>query len=61
VGAGVVVLIHLDLVIVRDIPPEHIDKERLSQPQVLAERGTVPVLTQKIERNVVHDSLPAWE
>ena len=60
VRAGIVVLVHLDVVVVRDVPAELVDEERLPQPQVLVKRRAVPVLAQEIEGNGMHDSLSRW-
>ena len=57
----IVVLVHLDVVIVRDLPAELVHEPRLAELQVLVKGGSVPVLTEEVESDVAHESLPLVE
>jgi hypothetical protein len=61
VRAGIVILVHFDIPIVRDVPSKTIDEKGLSQPKILVKRRAMTVLAKKVERDGVHDSLSKVE
>ena len=55
VGTGIVVLVHLDELVVGDVPPEFVDEYPFAHLQIVVERHTVPMHAEKVEGDVFHD------
>jgi hypothetical protein len=56
-GKWIVVLIHLHVVVVGNVPAEFVDEEALTEPQEVVKSHPVTVLAEKFKSDIAHDSL----